>query len=72
MEIRRRIQIPPEKVVLFSIANLALRMGKGNLFIAIKAAVKTAPDIYLVLGGDGPLRDDLDALAKGLGVALNI
>ena len=72
MEIRRRLQIPPRKVVLFSVANLALRMGLENLVIAIKAAVKTAPDIYLVLGGDWPLRDDLVTLTKRLGAALNI
>ena len=72
MEIRRHLQIPPGKVVLFSVANLAPRMGLENLVIAIKAAVKTAPDIYLVLGGDGLLRDDLVTLAKRLGAALNI
>lgn len=68
IEIRQRLHIPPEKVVLFSVRNLVPRMGLENLIIAITEVVKTARDIYLVLGGEGPLRDDLIALTKKLGV----
>lgn len=67
-EIRRRFQIPTGKVVLFSVRNLVPRMGLENLVLAMKQVAKSAPDIYLVLGGEGPLRDDLIAFAKSLAV----
>ncbi len=67
-ELRRRLQIPVGKVVLFSVRNLVPRMGLENLMTAMQEVVKFAPDIYLVLGGKGHLKDDLIALSKKLGV----
>jgi glycosyltransferase involved in cell wall biosynthesis len=43
-------------------------MGLENLITAIREVVKVTPDIYLVLGGDGPLKDDLADLTRQLGV----
>ena len=55
-------------VVLFSVRNLVKRMGLENLILAMKRLVHTAPDICLILGGEGPLKNDLIALAKKLNV----
>jgi glycosyltransferase involved in cell wall biosynthesis len=41
-------------------------MGLENLIKALKIVVPKAPRIYLVLGGEGPLKRDLEALAKDL------
>jgi len=68
IEIRRRLKIPSGKVILFSVRNLVPRMGLENLIHALKEVVKNAPDIYLVLGGMGPLKDDLVSLTVQLGV----
>jgi glycosyltransferase involved in cell wall biosynthesis len=62
--IRNQLQIPSDKTVLFTVRNLVPRMGLENLIRALICVVQQAPDIYLVLGGDGPLKTDLMALAK--------
>lgn len=62
------MNIPPKKMILFTVRNLVPRMGLKNLIYAIKEVVKVTPDIYLVLGGDGPLKKDLIALTKQLGL----
>jgi len=48
------------------------RMGLDNLILAIEQVIKTAPDIYLVVGGEGPLKDDLISMVKKLGVEKHI
>lgn len=72
IKIRQRLNIPPQKIMLFTVRNLVPRMGLENLIIAIEKVIKTLPDIYLVLGGEGPLKGDLIALAKRLGVESHV
>jgi glycosyltransferase involved in cell wall biosynthesis len=68
MDIRRRLKVPEDKVVFFTVRNLVQRMGLENLIMSIKEVVQTAPDIYLLLGGEGPLREDLSNLVNNLGL----
>ena len=65
-KIRQRLNIPQEKMILFTVRNLVPRMGLENLIYAVKDVVKTVPDVYLVLGGEGPLKDDLISLTQKL------
>ncbi len=65
-EIRKALKIPDDKVILLTVRNLVNRMGLENLIIALKDIVKNAPDIYLVIGGEGPLKAELIALTKSL------
>ena len=67
-DIRRRLKIPKDKMVLFTVRNLVPRMGLENLILAIRKVVQTTPDIYLVLGGEGPLREHLARLVNRLGL----
>ncbi|NQT68891.1 MAG: glycosyltransferase family 4 protein, partial [Desulfobacteraceae bacterium] len=67
-KIKQRLNIPQEKMILFTVRNLVPRMGLENLIYAVKEVVKTVPDIYLVLGGDGPLKDNIISLTKELGI----
>ena len=67
-EIRQRLNIPQEKMILFTVRNLVSRMGLENLIYAVKDVVKTVSDVYLVLGGDGPLKNNLISLTKELGI----
>ena len=53
MNIRRALDIPAGKVILFTARNLVPRMGLENLLLAYARVVKTVPDIYLVIGGEG-------------------
>ncbi len=66
--IRQRLNIPREKMVLLTVRDLEPRMGLQNLISAVKKARSKLPDIYLVLGGQGPLDADLKSLARTLGV----
>ena len=64
LSIRRHLRLPEDGVVLFTVRNLVPRMGLENLLLAFKAAISRAPGLYLVLAGDGPLRDRLRELAQ--------
>ena len=66
--IRRLLNIPPKKMILFTVRNLVPRMGLENLIYAIREVVETVQDIYLVLGGQGPLKKNLILLSQELGV----
>ena len=59
IKIRRLLNIPPKKMILFTVRNLVPRMGLENLIYAIREVVETVQDIYLVLGGQGPLKKTL-------------
>ena len=72
METRQRLNIPQNKVVLLTVRNLVQRMGLENLIYSLKTVIEKAPDLYLVLGGSGPLRDDLFSLTQQLGLESHI
>ena len=67
-DIRRSLKIPSEKTILLTVRNLVPRMGLANLFKALVAVVKKAPDIHLILGGEGPLKESLISLSDQLGL----
>lgn len=66
--IRQRLNIPQGKMILLTVRDLEPRMGLQNLIYAIKKVRLELPDIYLVLGGQGPLEADLKSLTRKLGV----
>lgn len=66
--IRRRLKLPDSKIILFTVRNIVARMGLENLIDAVKLSVEKAPDIYLVIGGGGPLKDELEVKSEKLKV----
>ncbi len=68
MDVRHRLKVPEDKVVFFTVRNLVQRMGLENLILSIKEVVQASPDIYLLMGGEGPLREDLSNLVNDLGL----
>ncbi|MFH1674153.1 MAG: glycosyltransferase family 4 protein [Pseudomonadota bacterium] len=66
--IRKRLHIPARKVVLFVVRNLVSRMGLENLLHAVSKAAKDIPNLYLVVGGRGPLKEKLVLLARELSI----
>jgi glycosyltransferase involved in cell wall biosynthesis len=72
MEIRRRLNIPEEKMILLSIRNLVPRMGLENLIAAMKDVIENMPDTYLIIGGSGRLKDELVELSRRLKIEGNI
>jgi glycosyltransferase involved in cell wall biosynthesis len=66
--IRKAIGIPDNKIVILTVRNLVNRMGLDNLIYALNNIVNSAPDIYLVIVGDGPLKPNLIVLTNNLGL----
>jgi len=56
MEIRRRLGFPVNGIILFTLRNLEPRMGLSELLHAMRNIVSHIPDVHLVVGGDGPLK----------------
>jgi glycosyltransferase involved in cell wall biosynthesis len=65
-EVRERLHLPTEKIILLTVRNLVQRMGIENLIIAMQEIIRLVPDIYLIIGGTGPLKDDLTGLSRRL------
>jgi len=65
-EVREQLNLPQEKTILLTVRNLVSRMGIENLIRAMQDIVKSVPDIYLIIGGAGPLKDDLVMMCRRL------
>ncbi|WP_447972459.1 glycosyltransferase family 4 protein [Nitrospira sp. Kam-Ns4a] len=68
VEVRRRLGLPPGKVLLFTVRNLVPRMGLEVLVRAVAALGPEGRDCLLLIGGEGPLRRTLEALVGELGL----
>jgi len=65
-EIRKQLGLSEEKFIIFTVRNLVPRMGLENLVYAMKDIIKSAKDIYLIIGGEGELREKLTNLISEL------
>jgi glycosyltransferase involved in cell wall biosynthesis len=66
---RRKLGLPDDSVILLTVRNLVPRMGLDNLLLALKQIVTHAPDICLIIGGDGPQKSELMELAERQGIS---
>jgi glycosyltransferase involved in cell wall biosynthesis len=66
--IRRRLAIPENRFVLLTIRNLVPRMGLENLIMAFQLVVEKRNDILLTVGGEGPLAEKLQDMARDAGM----
>jgi len=64
--LRRALDIPADAFVAGTVARLAEQKRLDRL---LGAAAALTPDIHVLVAGDGPERDALDALARELGLA---
>ncbi len=53
--------LPRDRTVLFTVRNLVPRMGLDNLLNAIESLNGTRPELMLLIGGEGPLHEQLQA-----------
>jgi glycosyltransferase involved in cell wall biosynthesis len=65
-KVREARGLPLNKTILLTVRGLEPRMGIENLIRAMQAVVKAAPDIHLVIGGSGPLKEELISLSRRL------
>ncbi|HLA28918.1 MAG TPA: glycosyltransferase family 4 protein [Syntrophales bacterium] len=63
---RERLHLPQGKTILLTVRNLVQRMGMENLILAMADTVKSAPDVYLIVGGTGHLKGDLEMTSRRL------
>ena len=70
--VRERCHLPQEKTMLLTVRNLVPRMGLDNLIRAMRDVIDSVPDIYLIIGGTGPLKDDLVSLRRVLNLDQHI
>jgi len=61
--IRRKMGLPADKIILFSVRNLRQRMGLVNLIQAMADLGEIGENIHLVLAGKGELGEKLKKLA---------
>jgi glycosyltransferase involved in cell wall biosynthesis len=67
-EIRKTLKIPSDRILLFTVRNLVGRMGLENLVHAFEHLVNNGAEVFLVIGGEGPLKNELFSLTKKLGI----
>jgi glycosyltransferase involved in cell wall biosynthesis len=70
-EIRRRLKLPENETILFTVRNLVPRMGLDNLLraLALLRRQDLGRDLLLLIGGEGPLRSVLTDTIQRLGLA---
>ncbi len=66
--LKNELTLPPGRLHLLTVRNLEPRMGLDNLLAAMAALKNEGLPVHLVLGGDGPERARLSALAARLGL----
>src|SRR5512139_4081256 len=66
---RAALNLPADRTILFTVRNLVPRMGLDNLLRAIEMLNRSQHELMLVIGGEGPLYEQLqaDIQLKGLG-----
>lgn len=58
--VRTRLQLPQNRTLLLTVRRLVPRMGVDTLIDAMPGILAKHPDVSLIIGGDGPLRPDLE------------
>ena len=69
--LRPELGLPPDATVLMSVGSLITRKGHDVLLAALAPVLREDPRRHLVIAGDGPERQWLEALAASLGVGAN-
>lgn len=70
--IKRQLNLPKDKIILFTIRRLTPRMGLENLIEAMSYIVQQRKDVSLVIGGTGFLKERLECLVAKYALKENI
>ncbi len=65
---RKKYHIPEDKFILFTVRNLVTRMGIENLIEAMRIISEQTSEIYLIIGGKGPLKEKFKAMIKNFNI----
>jgi len=69
---RQSLGAPEGAVIVGSVGRLVEQKDYPTQLRALAHALKTAPRLWMVLAGDGPLRADLEALVASLGIGQRV
>ena len=69
VDVRARLGLPAGAPVVLAVGALVGHKGHRHLVDALPAVVAAVPEARVVVAGEGPLRDELLAQARALGVA---
>lgn len=64
--VRAQLNLPEDRIILFTVRNMRRRMGLSNLIGAVAELKDEMHDLFLVIAGKGELENDLKALADRL------
>lgn len=68
-EARRALGLPDQAKIIFTVRRLVRRMGIDLLIRSVGLLLQDHENLLLVVGGDGPLREELETLAGELGLS---
>jgi glycosyltransferase involved in cell wall biosynthesis len=68
-QLRRELDLPEQARLVGGVGRLVRQKGFGDLLAAMPTLLARVPGVWLVLAGDGVLREELQARAQSLGVA---
>ena len=68
-QVRKSLAIPPDGVVFLNVGRLDPQKGQEYLLRAFQKVASVALNAFLVIVGEGPLRERLTAVAEGLGIS---
>jgi glycosyltransferase involved in cell wall biosynthesis len=69
MRLRQKLNLPGEKLILFTARRLERQKGIDLLLHALKEMVREVPDLLLVIAGEGSKAEELKQLSRELGVS---
>ena len=70
--VRKQLDWPTDRFILWTVRNLVPRMGLENLVHAMALVAPKVKDALLVIGGEGMLRPSLEALVRELGLEQSV
>ncbi|MDY6843501.1 MAG: glycosyltransferase [Thermodesulfobacteriota bacterium] len=66
--IKRKLGIPLRKVIVGTVRGLTPKMGIDHFLLALREVLRKNGNVFGVIVGDGPLREELERLAESLGI----
>lgn len=72
VEARQRLVWPQKQKIIVCVRRLARRMGLETLIEAFAKATVQHPDVKLMIGGQGPLREELEQQVLRAGLSKNV
>ncbi len=71
-KVRRELCLPDPVTVIGVVARLSEEKGIGYLLEAMPHVLKRYPNLYLLIAGDGPIKDKLKNLSVHMGLEQNV